>query len=164
VQKVVRLRVPAFLVTSCVMTAAPSCTSAPDTPRIQQAASPRPAQYDTNTITLVLPVGDAHAGRQAFIDLKCMVCHRVAGDTTLPAPVGAAQGPDLDRTLRGRPVAEVASAIIVPSHSTSVRVSDDVKKQLEAMSLSPMGDFTRTITVRQLADLLAYLTSRDQVK
>jgi hypothetical protein len=52
----------------------------------------------------------------------------------------------------------VAAAIVVPSHSMSVRTSDDVKKKLEG-TLSPMGDFSRVITVGQLADLIAYLRS-----
>lgn len=33
-----------------------------------------------------------------------------------------------------------ASAIIVPSHSISLKVNDDVKKRLEGTLLSPMGD------------------------
>ena len=81
---------------------------------------------------------------------------------TLPkgeAPVSAAQGPDLDATLRRRPASEVAAAIIVPSHSVSVRTSPGVRKTLETRLLSPMGDFSRALSVRQLADLLAYLGS-----
>jgi hypothetical protein len=61
--------------------------------------------------------------------------------------------------FRGLRASEVANAIIVPSHSMSVRTSDDVKKRLEGMLLSPMGDFTGSMTIRQLADLVAYLTS-----
>jgi hypothetical protein len=53
----------------------------------------------------------------------------------------------------------VAAAIVVPSHSMSVRISDDVKRSLAGTLLSPMGDFSRTITIRQLADLIAYLSS-----
>jgi hypothetical protein len=155
----------AATVSVCLLTTSLSCASPPAAPPLeQQRARPVPAQYDTNALTVVLPNGDAQAGRQAFLDLKCGVCHRVSGETTFPAPVSGTQGPDLDHTLGLRPVSELAAAIIVPSHSMSVRTSDEVKKRLESMLLSPMGDFSRVMTVRQLADLLAYLTSLQKLK
>jgi mono/diheme cytochrome c family protein len=156
---------PALLVLSWLVTPAVSCGNPPPAPPQEpQAVRPAPSQYDTKAVTVVLPNGESQAGRQAFLDLKCSVCHRVAGETAFPAPVSGTQGPDLDHTLGLRPVSELAAAIIVPSHSMSVRTSDEVKKQLETMLLSPMGDFSRAMTVRQLADLLAYLTSLEKVK
>jgi mono/diheme cytochrome c family protein len=157
--------VTALVVVSSLVTTALSCASPPAAPPQQsQAVRPVPAQYDTNAIDVVLPTGEAQAGRQAFLDLKCVVCHRVAGETTFPAPVSGTQGPDLDHTLGQRSPSEVAAAIIVPSHSMSVKTSDEVKKRLEGMLLSPMPDFSRAMTVRQLADLLAYLTSIEKEK
>jgi Cytochrome c len=147
------------LVLSCLLTTELGCTSPPDVPAQDERATQPPAQFDTETVSVVLPKGDLQAGRQAFLDLKCTVCHRVVGETTFPAPVSGSPGPDLDHTLGLRPASEVAAAIIVPSHSISVKTSDEVKKRLEGMLLSPMGDFSRTITVRQLADLLTYLGS-----
>jgi hypothetical protein len=140
-----------------------ACTNPPE-PATQrkEPTQEAPAQYDTKEVSVVLPAGNTEAGRQAFQDLKCVVCHRVAGETTFPAPIGDMQGPDLDRTLRRRPASEVASAIVVPSHSMSVKTSPDVKKHLEGMLLSPMGDFSRAMTVRQLADLMAYLTALEK--
>jgi mono/diheme cytochrome c family protein len=107
---------------------------------------------------VVLPAGDRQAGRQAFLDLRCAACHRVSGEA-FPAPVSGTQGPDLDRTLRQRPAADVAAAIVVPSHSMSMKTSDAVKKQVAGMLLSPMPDLSSAITIRQLADLLAFLTT-----
>jgi L-cysteine S-thiosulfotransferase len=115
-------------------------------------------QYEV-VATVVLPRGDAQAGRQAFRDLKCHVCHRVAGESRLPAPFAEARGPDLDATLVQRDASEIAEAIIAPSHSVSVRTSAAVKQRLAREMRSPMGDFSRVLTVRQLADLLAYLQS-----
>lgn len=46
----------------------------------------------------------------------------------------------------------------------SLKTSDAVKTRLENVLLSPMGDFSRAMTVRQLADLLAYLASLDTAK
>ena len=117
------------------------------------------AVFPYDTVTITLRKGKAPAGRQAFVDLKCHLCHRVEGERGFPAPVSAAQGPDLDATLQRRPASEVAAAIIVPSHSVSVRTSPAVRKTLETRLLSPMGDFSRALTVRQLADLRAYLGS-----
>ena len=117
------------------------------------------AVFPYDTVTITLRKGEAPAGRQAFVDLKCYLCHRVEGERGFPAPVSAAQGPDLDATLQRRPASEVAAAIIVPSHSVSVRTSPAVRKTLETRLLSPMGDFSRALSIRQLADLLAYLGS-----
>jgi hypothetical protein len=127
-------------------------------------ATPPPPQYGTQDVNVVLPAGDRQAGRQAFVDLRCTACHRVAGETAFPAPLPGTPGPDLDRSLALRPASDVAGAIIVPSHSMSLKTSDDVKRRLEETLLSPMGDFSRVMTVRQLADLLAYLTSLDASK
>ena len=108
-------------------------------------------------VTVTLPAGNAKAGRQAFEDLKCYVCHQKTGEARFPAPVGAARGPDLDATLRRQSASEVAAAIVAPSHSMSVRTPQALRPSLARESASPMGDFSATLTVRQLADLLAYL-------
>lgn len=120
----------------------------------QTSANP----YD-ELATIVLPKGDAKAGKQAFLDLKCDACHRVAGEKVLPLPLAEMRGPDLDATLRSRDASEVAAAIIVPSHSSSVRSSPSVKEALARQMNSPMADFSGVLTVRQLSDLLAYLRS-----
>jgi mono/diheme cytochrome c family protein len=106
--------------------------------------------------TIVLPKGDASAGRQAFQDLKCHVCHRVAGEKEF-SPIAELQGPMLNATLQLQSASDIAAAIIAPSHSLSVRTSEAVKAQMWRQGMSPMGDFSRALTVRQLADLLAYL-------
>lgn len=110
-----------------------------------RGASARPASGSANATGAIRHVdgdrgpsgGEAQAGRQAFLDLKCTVCHRVVGETTFPAPISGTQGPDLDRTLALRPAADVAAAIVVPSHSMSVKTSDDVKKRLEGCCCHP---------------------------
>jgi cytochrome c2 len=121
------------------------------------AQTTTPSQYQYDTVTVTLPKGDREAGRRAFRDLKCYVCHRVAGDTTFPPALSDARGPDLDSSLGLRPASDLAAAIIVPSHSVSVKTSPKLKERLRQLQLSPMGDFSGTLTVRQLADLMAYL-------
>ena len=44
--------------------------------------------------------GDATAGRRAFIDLKCIDCHRVAEDPHLPMGASALAGPMLAKMNR----------------------------------------------------------------
>jgi hypothetical protein len=57
-----------------------------------------------------------------------------------------------------------AAAIILPSHSMSLKISPEVKQRIGGMLLSPMGDFSGTMTVRQLTDLITYLTSLEATK
>ncbi len=49
------------------------------------------------------------------------------------------------------------SRITVGLHA-SINTSDDVKATLEGV-LSPMGDYSHAMTVRQLLDVMAYLES-----
>jgi mono/diheme cytochrome c family protein len=50
--------------------------------------------------TIVLPKGDVQAGRKAFQDLKCHVCHRVSGESGFAAPIAELRGPDLNALLQ----------------------------------------------------------------
>lgn len=45
---------------------------------------------------------------------------------------------------------------MTPSHAISPNISPEVRADIEGV-LSPMGDFSRAMTVRQLIDLHAYL-------
>lgn len=122
------------------------------------AAAAAQTRYPYDVVsTVVLPRGDVQAGRQAFQDLKCHVCHRVSGEREFAAPIADLRGPDLNALLQLQDTSDIAAAIIAPSHSLSIRTSEAVKAQLSRQGLSPMGDFSRVTTVRQLADLLAYL-------
>ena len=120
-------------------------------------SAPQGAPYQVLD-TVVLPMGDVRAGRQAFQDLKCHLCHGVAGEKEF-SPLAELRGPMLNATLQLQAASDIAAAIIAPSHSLSVRTSEAVKAQMWRQGMSPMGDFSRALTVRQLADLLAYLRS-----
>ena len=111
--------------------------------------------YDVAS-TVVLLRGDVQAGRKAFENLKCHVGHRVAAESALAAPVAELRGPDLTALLQLQETSDIAAAIIAPSHSLSVRTSEAVKAQLWKQGASPMGDFSRVMTVRQLADLCRF--------
>jgi hypothetical protein len=107
-------------------------------------------------VSVTFPAGDVAAGRQAFQDLKCTACHAVPSEPGFQAPVSSSPGPPIDARLAGRDVSYLASAIMTPSHAISGNIDAGLLANLEGV-LSPMGDFSRVMTVRQLIDLHAYL-------
>ena len=109
---------------------------------------------DHQKIDLVIPIGDAQAGREAFIALSCTSCHAVEGDSELKEPVAAVPVPVLGPASAKRSPGKIASAIVSPSHV----VSKEVASKTEG-DLSPMADLTEAMTVRQLVDLVAFVRS-----
>jgi hypothetical protein len=121
------------------------------------ACSPPPS--DPATVVVTFPSGDVAAGRQAFLDLKCTACHSVPAEPTFPAPVSANPGPAMEQNrLANRDLSYLATAIISPSHELRPESSAAVRTLTEG-TLSPMGDFSRVMTVRQLVDVHTYLRS-----
>ena len=111
---------------------------------------------DHQKIDLVVPIGDAQAGREAFIALSCTSCHAVKGDSELSQPVAAVPVPVLGRSSAKMSPGKIASAIVSPSHVISKEVTSKTEGEL-----SPMADLTEAMTVRQLVDLVAYVRSLD---
>ena len=114
------------------------------------------AQEASDTVTLTLPKGDPNAGRAAFLALSCTSCHRVAGEEGFPEPVSANTGPTFGAYQARQAPGRLAESIVTPSHEITGTVRgprDD--------DLSPMGDFSEAMTVRQLLDLIAYIRSLD---
>lgn len=103
---------------------------------------------------MFLPEGDAKAGREAYLLLKCNACHAVYNDN-LPAPVSEKTGPVLGLAQMDYALGWLASAIVTPSHTLSTGEAG----LSEGGQQSRMGDFSETMTVRQLIDILAYLKS-----
>lgn len=108
--------------------------------------------------TFFLPKGDPAAGKKFFSELKCNSCHWVQNDLDLAVPVTAKAGPLLGYKQAGYSVGWIANSIVSPSHTIALN-SDG---QSEDSELSRMGDFSETMTVRQLIDLVAYIKSLDQ--
>ncbi len=138
-----------------VLAAACGCVREPS-PEKRAATPTTTSGYES--VMLALPVGDAQAGRQAFLDLKCTTCHRITFETGFPAPFSDNPGPDLDARPPHRGPSDLATAIVAPSHAVSTKVGSELKMRLEG-NLSPMGDFSQAMTVRQLSDIVAYLRS-----
>jgi sulfur-oxidizing protein SoxX len=104
-----------------------------------------------------LPDGDPVKGKAVFADQKCHSCHRVDG-VDFPAPVA---DPPLAVRLGGQVYqvktdGELASAILDPSHRISVYPPEG----MTSGKLSRMGDFSESVTGRDVIDLVAFLQSR----
>ena len=115
---------------------------------------PMTSGRDVGDLLAVLDDGDVGAGRDAFVGLSCSACHRVTGDPELPSPVSAIPGPDLGGTLARKTTCYLTASIVAPSHI----VTPAVPGQGEG-TLSPMGDYSEAMTVRQLLDVIAYIRS-----
>jgi mono/diheme cytochrome c family protein len=101
---------------------------------------------------LMLPEGRPDAGRDAFVALGCASCHTVAGDSDLPAPVSASLGPELGVHVATLGRGSIATSVIAPNH----KVARKYRAATEGGS-SPMADYSAVMTVRQLADIVAYI-------
>ena len=114
--------------------------------------------FPIRSTAIDLPEGDAERGKVAFQQLQCYVCHPVSGySRRFPEP--SAQPPTLvvlgteDHAPTRR---ELIDSILNPSH----KIYPGPVPQLEKSgNLSRMGDFSETMTVRQLLDVAAFLQS-----
>lgn len=107
---------------------------------------------------LTLPQGDPAEGRRAFKELRCNSCHRISADAEMAAPIAEAGAPDLGlRQSRYRP-RYLADSIVYPDHA--VRTASGHFDPSAASSR--MGDFSDTLTVKQVADIVAYLKQLDE--
>jgi mono/diheme cytochrome c family protein len=110
-----------------------------------------------------LPTGDAAAGRQAFIDLRCYVCHQVKGVDVAYEGTGAARVALGGTVTRVKTYGELVTSIINPSHR--------VAPGFPMKGVAPGGESVMTIaglnevmTVRQLIDLVAFLQPQYKVE
>jgi mono/diheme cytochrome c family protein len=97
--------------------------------------------------------GNAAEGRKAYLALKCNTCHTVAGE-----PIGAKPprlpGPQLGKSQALQSPEQIADSIAASNHVMSQKPGPWI-----GAAESPMGDYTRVMTVRQLMDLVAYMRS-----
>ena len=90
--------------------------------------------------------GDPQAGRQVFLEAQpsCGGCH-----TFKAAGTEATTGPDLDESLQGDDREHVVESIVNPSAEIEKGFSDIMPK-----------DYGETLSEKQLADLVAFLTDQ----
>jgi len=116
------------------------------------ACAPQAGDTEYEVRAMVLPVGQPDAGRDAFVALNCVACHTVAWDQELPAPTSGLQAPELGVDVTYVGPGGLASSIVAPSHHVSEKY-----RQAGAGDKSPMPPYSETMTIRQLADIVAYL-------
>ncbi len=102
-----------------------------------------------------LPDGNPEAGKKAFTRLKCTSCHWVQNEVDLSQPVTQKIGPMLGGKQAKYSAGWIANSLISPSHA----IVWDSDGQAENSELSRMGDFTETMTVREMIDIVAYIRS-----
>ena len=103
-----------------------------------------------------LPEGDALRGQVVFAELKCYTCHKVYKHDEFPAPT---VDPSVPVALGGRYASlpgdgDLVTSIIHPSHKISSRYAHAM---VTTGSSSRMGDFTESLSVRDMIDLVAFL-------
>lgn len=126
-----------------------------------------------------MPAGDSTAGRAAFMRFECYQCHRVEKDPALPSLESSGTGPvfsthpDRPKSMLDEKRAEVraeldlpevdylpelyAMAIMSPSHSIAPGFGSG---SAEDEPVSAMPDYDTRMTVRELRDIVAYLTEK----
>ncbi len=102
-----------------------------------------------------LQKGNPAAGQKAFTELKCNACHWVENDAGLNPPVVEKAGPMLGAQQADYSAGWIANSIISPSHT----IAPNFEGKYEKGELSRMGDFSETMTVRQMIDIAAYIKS-----
>jgi len=103
------------------------------------------------------PDGDAERGKAAFVALGCNTCHEVAGADlprpTVQPPVPVVLGGAVDARLSD---AYLVTSIIYPNYE----LAPYPKEQITSHGESRMPHYEDRMTVRQLADVVAFLQSR----
>ncbi len=107
---------------------------------------------------LTLPNGDPIQGRLTFTQLKCNSCHKIASDNQMTHPIARSGAPVLGLKQARYKRAYLADSIVFPSH---IIVTPEGHLDPQAIS-SRMGDFSYTLTIRQVSDMVAYLKQLDE--
>ncbi len=102
-----------------------------------------------------VPPGDPKAGRAAYAKFECFKCHAVKGEE-FPAVTKTATdvGPDLTGMGSHHPAEYFAESIIDPN---AVILTDKGYTGPDGKSIMP--DYSQSMTLRELIDVVAYLKS-----
>jgi mono/diheme cytochrome c family protein len=104
-----------------------------------------------------LPQGDPAAGRTVFVEMECYKCHQIKGEN-FPGIAESDKGVGPELSQMGRhPVEFLAESIINPN--AVIEPEDKELGYLGEDGRSKMPDFGDILTVKQVADLAAYLAS-----
>ena len=116
----------------------------------------------TSATAFRLPTGNVVAGRKAFVDLRCYVCHEVKGVDARFEGTPAARVELGGKVTRVKSYAELVTSIINPTHRVaSDRPGADSGTTTSVMSVAGLND---VMTVTQLVDLVAFLQPQYKVE
>ena len=134
----------------------PSCSKEQKTGEVDHQSMG--AHGMTSDWKFTLPQGDPAEGRKLFVEAECYKCHEVIGEKFPGITEGEkGVGPELSQMATMHPVEFFAESIINPN-----AVIDPKAKELGYVredGKSKMPDYNDLLTVRQIADLTAYLAS-----
>ncbi len=102
--------------------------------------------------TFLMPPGDPTADRKVFVALECFSCHAIKGED-VPVNAGGI-GPELTGMGAHHPAEYFAEKLMNPN-----RVIIEGPGYTGPDGRSTMPDYTESLTVRQLIDVVAYLKS-----
>ncbi len=111
------------------------------------------------------PDGDIERGKAAFVSLGCSGCHEVAGaDLPLPSvqpPVPVVLGGQV-----GEPLTDgyLVTAIVYPAHHLGRQLARYPRAEIMQNGQPRMPAYADKLTVRQVADVVAFLQSRYTVR
>jgi mono/diheme cytochrome c family protein len=110
-----------------------------------------------------LPKGDPSEGRKVFVEVECYKCHEIKGEK-FPAVAGGEKGvgPELSEIAGMHPPEFFAESIINPN-----AVIDPDANKLDYVGedgKSKMPDYNNVLTVKQVADMVAYIASLNSQK
>lgn len=113
------------------------------------------AGTDEASSKLSIPEGDTEMGSETYIELKCYQCHKIEGESF---PISKEEeggiGPDLTGIGSIQPPSYLAESILDPN---AVIIQGEGYVGVDGQSLMP--EYHDTMTLRQLLDLTAYLSS-----
>jgi mono/diheme cytochrome c family protein len=101
-----------------------------------------------------VPVGDAQAGREVFVKMECYSCHRVEGEQFPTRDSERKPGPDLTGMGPEHPAEYLAEAILNPN---AVIIMERGYTGQDGLSIMP--SYADLLTLKEWADLVAYLKS-----
>lgn len=102
-----------------------------------------------------IPSGNAAEGKKVYVELECFSCHEIKGEQFPQASKDPDRvGPELTGIGRHHPAEYLAETIVNPN-----RVILEAPGFTGPDGLSKMPDYSESLTLRQLIDLVAYLKS-----
>ncbi len=109
-----------------------------------------------------LPRGDADRGRDAFVELRCHVCHEVEGFEPPTALVAQTRVKLGGQTARVKTYGDLVTSIANPSHRLA-RGYPPEAVTVDGVPLMSLIYLNELMTVQQLVDVVAFLQAEYEV-